>query len=60
VKGIKIMVNGRLNGVPRASHKTIVIGDVPTQTISAKLDYTQTTTQNSSGSYGIKVWVIEK
>ena len=60
VKGIKIMVNGRLNGVPRASHKTISIGDVPTQTISAKLDYTQTTTQNSSGSYGIKVWVIEK
>jgi len=60
VKGIKIMVNGRLNGVPRASHKTILIGDVPTQTISAKLDYTQTTTQNSSGSYGIKVWIIEK
>ena len=60
IKGIKIIVNGRLNGVPRANHKTILIGDVPAQTISTKLDYTQITTHNSSGSYGVKVWVVEK
>jgi ribosomal protein S3 len=60
VKGIKVTVNGRLNGVPRASNKTILIGDVPAQTISVKLDYVQTTIHNSSGSYGLKVWVIEK
>lgn len=59
-KGIKIIVKGRLNGVPRAKHKIIVIGDVPVQTISAKLDYSQATAHNSNGSYGIKVWVVEK
>ena len=60
VKGIKITVKGRLNGVPRAKHKMLVIGDVPVQNISAKIDYAQTTVHNSNGSYGIKVWVVEK
>jgi ribosomal protein S3 len=60
LKGVKIIVKGRLNGVPRAKHKVIIIGDVPVQTISAKLDYSQATAHNSNGSYGIKVWVVEK
>lgn len=60
IKGVKIIVKGRLNGVPRAKHKIIVVGDVPVQTISAKLDYSQATAHNSNGSYGIKVWVVEK
>lgn len=60
IKGVKIIVKGRLNGVPRAKHKIIVIGDVPVQTISTKLDYSQLTTHNSNGSYGIKVWIVEK
>lgn len=60
IKGVKIIVKGRLNGVPRASQKIIVIGDVPAQTISARLDYSQITIHNSNGSYGIKVWIVEK
>ena len=60
IKGVKIVIKGRLNGVPRAKQKMIVIGDVPTQTISAKVDYSQTTIHNSNGSYGIQVWVAEK
>lgn len=59
VKGIKILVKGRLNGVPRAKHKLVVIGDVPVQSIFEKVDYSQITGHNASGSYGIKVWVIE-
>jgi ribosomal protein S3 len=60
VKGIKIMVKGRLNGVPRAKHKTISIGDVPVQSINEIVDYAQTSIHNSNGSYGVKVWIIEK
>ena len=60
VRGIKIIVKGRLNGVPRARHKILTIGDVPVQSINAKVDYAQTTAHNSNGSYGIKVWIIEK
>jgi ribosomal protein S3 len=60
IKGVKIIVKGRLNGVPRARHKIITIGDIPVQAILAKLDYSQTTAHNSNGSYGIKVWIVEK
>jgi len=60
IKGIKIMVTGRLNGVPRAKHKIITIGDVSIQSINEIIDYSQVTTHNSNGSYGIKVWIIEK
>ena len=60
VKGVKVIVKGRLNGAPRAKQKIIIIGDVPAQSISAKLDYSQATTHNSNGSYGVKVWVVEK
>lgn len=60
IKGVKIVIKGRLNGVPRAKQKIIIVGDVPVQSISAKLDYFQTTIHNSNGSYGIKVWVVEK
>lgn len=60
VKGIKIIIKGRLNGLPRANHKTITIGDIPIQSICASIDHSQTTTQNSNGSYGIKVWIVEK
>jgi ribosomal protein S3 len=60
IKGVKILVKGRLNGVPRAKHKMIIIGDVPAQSISEKIDYSQATSHNSNGSYGVKVWVVEK
>jgi ribosomal protein S3 len=60
VKGIKILIKGRLNGVPRAKHKMLTIGDVPVQSIHANVDYSQVTTHNANGSYGIKVWIIEK
>lgn len=59
-KGIKIVVNGRLNGVPRAKHKIVSIGDVPVTSISDKIDYSQTFCHNSNGSLGIKIWMSEK
>jgi ribosomal protein S3 len=60
VKGIKIIVRGRLNGAPRAKHKILTVGSVPVQTIMSNMDYAQSTCQNSNGSYGIKVWILEK
>lgn len=60
VKGVKIIIKGRLNGVPRAKHKIITMGDVPAQSISEHIDYAQTTVHNSNGSYGIKVWIVER
>ena len=41
-------------------HKTIIIGDIPVQSLNAKVDYSLLTTHNQNGSYGIKVWIVEK
>lgn len=60
VKGIKIKMNGRLNKRPRAKQRIINIGDVKVQTLFCNIDYFQTTTHNVNGSYGIKVWIVEK
>lgn len=60
VKGIKITLKGRLNGLPRAKHKTITIGNIPIQSIDAIIDHSQKTINNSNGSYGIKIWLVEK
>jgi small subunit ribosomal protein S3 len=60
VKGVRIKIKGRLNGVPRAKHKILNIGDIPVQTISSILNYSESTIHNLNGSYGIKVWIVEK
>ena len=60
IKGVKIKIKGRLNGAPRAKHKIITVGNVATQTINSTLNYAESTTHTSNGSYGIKVWVVEK
>jgi ribosomal protein S3 len=60
IKGVRIKIKGRLNGAPRAKHKILDVGDIPVQTIDSVLDYSEATIHNLNGSYGIKVWVIEK
>lgn len=60
VLGIKIIIKGRLNGAPRAKHKIINIGSIPTQTINSNVDYSESNIHNSNGSYGIKVQIVYK
>ena len=61
IKGIKIKISGKLNRSRRTKTKTIKIGNIPIQTINEKIDYSQTTiTHNPNGSFGIKIWIIEK
>lgn len=60
IKGVKILIKGRLNGKPRSSHKLIHIGKVALQTVNSKVDYTCCTSFSSFGTFGIKVWVCEQ
>lgn len=60
IKGVKILIKGRLNGKPRSSHKLIHIGKVALQTIDSKVDYTCLTSFSVFGTFGIKVWVCEQ
>ena len=60
LKGVKIILKGRLSKGPRAKHRILSIGDVAVQSLNCNMDYFQTTTHNANGSYGIKVWVVGK
>lgn len=60
LKGVKIILKGRLRKGPRAKHKIITLGDVPVQNFDSNIDYFQIATHNSNGSYGIKVWIVCK
>jgi ribosomal protein S3 len=60
-KGIKIKIKGRFNGAPRAKHKIINIGNnMPVLTLNSNIDYAETTSYTSNGTFGVKVWVCEK
>ena len=60
-KGIKIQIRGRFNGVPRAKHRIINVGNgVPVLTIDSRIDYNESTAFTSNGTFGIKIWVNEK
>lgn len=60
IKGIKIKIKGRINGVPRAKHKIINIGKgVPNLTINSNINYAEKTSYTSNGTLGIKIWTYE-
>lgn len=59
IKGIKVLIKGRLNNRPRASSWSLVVGKVPLQTINAEISYNQKIAYTKNGTLGIKVWVSE-
>lgn len=57
VKGIKVIVSGRLNGVDIARKETYNHGKVPLHTLRANIDYSTSTALTTYGAIGIKVWI---
>jgi ribosomal protein S3 len=57
IKGIKININGRLNGAPRSKNRVISIKNTPIQTINKPIDYSETTSFTKNGTFGIKIWI---
>ena len=58
MKGIKIQVAGRLNGVEIARSEWKRDGRVPLHTLRAKIDYTHQRAETIYGVIGIKVWLF--
>jgi len=56
--GIKFKVSGKINGKLRANSKTFEIGvKVPTQRLSARVEYSFLEAFTYTGVFGVKVWV---
>jgi len=58
VKGIKIMVGGRLNGAEIARSEFVIKGKIPLATIDAKIDYATSRAKTTYGILGVKVWIF--
>ena len=58
IKGIKVQVSGRLNGIDIARSEWKRDGKIPLHTLKAKLDYTHQRAETIYGVIGIKVWLF--
>lgn len=59
IKGVKVEVSGRLNGVEIARREWLRQGRLPLQTLRADIDYVQTQAYCTYGVIGIKVWIYK-
>jgi small subunit ribosomal protein S3 len=57
VKGVKVLVSGRLNGAEIARTEGLAKGRTPLSTLRADIDYAKATAFNTYGTVGIKVWI---
>ncbi|XP_061365829.1 small ribosomal subunit protein uS3c [Gastrolobium bilobum] len=57
-KGVQIQIAGRIDGKEIARVEWIREGQVPLQTIRAKIDYCSYTVRTIYGVLGIKVWIF--
>lgn len=58
IKGLKIQVSGRLNGIDIARSEWKREGKIPLHTLKAKIDYTHQCADTVYGLIGIKVWLF--
>lgn len=56
LRGLKIQISGRLDGVEKAKTHWIRAGRIPLHTLRAKVDYCSKSAKTIYGILGIKVW----
>jgi small subunit ribosomal protein S3 len=57
VKGVRIVVAGRLNGAEMARREEVKDGSIPLQTFRADVDYAMERANLPYGVIGVKVWI---
>jgi len=61
VIGVRITVNGRFNGAPRARKREVSIGKaVPALTIKSDVNYAEAISYTKNGTFGVKIWIFYK
>ena len=59
VKGIRMEVSGRLNGIEIARREWLALGRMPRNTIRADIDYALDEAHCTYGTIGVKVWIYK-
>lgn len=60
VKGIKVMVSGRLDGAEIARSEHYIEGSIPLQTLRADIDYGFAEAHTTFGLIGVKTWIYKE
>ncbi len=58
VKGVKVMISGRLNGADIARSEHSIKGKIPLATLDADIDYGIARAKTTYGILGVKVWIF--
>ena len=58
VKGVKVMVAGRLNGAEIARSEFVLKGKIPLATLDADIQYGTARARTTYGIIGVKVWIF--
>lgn len=59
VKGVKILLSGRLDGAEMSRAEYLTKGKIPLATLRANIDFAKKTAYTKYGTTGIKVWVYK-
>lgn len=59
IKGVKVMVGGRLDGAEIARSESYHDGSIPLQTLRADIDYGFAEANTTFGKIGVKVWIYK-
>ena len=59
IKGVKIMISGRLNGADMSRREWIARGGIPLHTIRADIDFGKAIAYTTYGTIGVKVWIYK-
>jgi len=57
IKGVKLVIKGRINGRPRAKVIKIIAGSVPNQTLLTNIDYSESISFTKNGTFGVNVLI---
>ena len=60
IKGIKFIINGKLQGKTRASSSSIQVGSVPIQSLEKNVDFSRLHVYTLYGAFGFQMWVYRK
>jgi len=59
VKGVRILLSGRLGGAEMSRKEQVKKGGIPLQTFRADIDYKKDTARLPYGGLGVKVWIYK-
>lgn len=59
IKGVKILVSGRLGGAEMSRTEWLSRGTIPLHTIRANIDFARAIAYTTYGTIGVKVWIYK-